>query len=64
MPAVAAQVGAQSLQDEDADVRQQVLWALTRFVDANDADLDYPELAEQLRRALKVDRKVARNSSE
>ncbi len=42
-----------ALEDEDAGVRKQVLWALMRCVDAHDADLDYAELAEKLRVALR-----------
>jgi hypothetical protein len=41
-----------ALEDEDVEVRKQVLWALTRCIEGDDVELDYAALAEKLRRAL------------
>jgi HEAT repeat protein len=41
-----------ALEDEDSDVRKQVLWALMRCADGDDRNLDYAALAEKLRKAL------------
>jgi hypothetical protein len=43
----------EALEDEDADVRKQAMWALMRVIDSSDADIDHKELAQKLRKALK-----------
>ena len=42
-----------ALEDRSTEVRGRAGWAL-QLVDAPGADLDYPELAEQLRQAMNV----------
>ena len=49
----AADALMEALEDEDADVRKQAMWALMRVIDSSDADIDHKELAQKLRKALK-----------
>jgi HEAT repeat protein len=43
----------EALEDENADVRKQAMWALMRVINSSDLDVDHKELAQKLRRALK-----------